>query len=268
MDDKSKDADVDMVINESVSEPKQEEYDSENLVPPDNGPWYCSLCNWYGSMYRRFDSPFVAFFTIQNINHGMWIIATLAVKDYYKEYLGLDPGEMQLYMSIIHIPWSFKILYGLISDNVPICGRRRKPYLIIMGIVQFLALMSLFIFEPQDPLAVAITLAIASLSEAFVNVVSDAIMVIQSRLDKKFGSQDFVSLLYLSTGTGGVIGCLFGGLMTQYYHPKWCFFWYSWMGLVVATAASFLTQESELDKVGDELLEDSDISTSQEVYEE
>jgi MFS-type transporter involved in bile tolerance (Atg22 family) len=100
------------------------------------------------------------------------------VKDYYKEYLGLDPGEMQIYMSIIHIPWSFKILYGLISDNVPLCGTRRKSWLIIMGLVQFFSLMSLFIFEFDDPLVVAILLAIASMSEAFVNVVSDAIMVI------------------------------------------------------------------------------------------
>jgi MFS-type transporter involved in bile tolerance (Atg22 family) len=81
-------------------------------------------------------------------------------------------------MSIIHIPWSFKILYGLISDNVPLCGTRRKSWLIIMGIIQFLALMSLFVFEFDDPLVVAIVLAIASMSEAFVNVVSDAIMVI------------------------------------------------------------------------------------------
>lgn len=62
--------------------------------PPSNGVWYCSLCNWVGSMYDRFDSAFVTFFITQNINHGMWIIATLAVKDYYKDYLGLDPGEM------------------------------------------------------------------------------------------------------------------------------------------------------------------------------
>jgi len=84
-------------------------------------------------------------------------------------------------MSIIHIPWSFKILYGLISDNVPLCGLRRKPWLIIMGLIQFVTLFSIFLFEYDDPLVVALVLATASLSEAFTNVVSDAIMVIQSR---------------------------------------------------------------------------------------
>ena len=81
-------------------------------------------------------------------------------------------------MSIIHIPWSFKILYGLISDNVPLCGTRRKSYLCIMGVIQFLTLFSLYCFEFEDPLVVAIVLATASMSEAFTNVVSDAIMVI------------------------------------------------------------------------------------------
>ena len=97
-------------------------------------------------MYERFDHPFVTFFMVQNINHGMWIIATLAVKDYYKQYLGLDPGEQTMYMTIIHLPWSFKILYGLISDNVPICGTRRKSYLIIMGIIQFISLFAIYSF--------------------------------------------------------------------------------------------------------------------------
>ena len=104
------------------------------------------MCNWFGSFYERFDNPFITFFIIQNFNHGLWIAATLAVKDYFKEYLGLDPGEMAVYISIIHIPWSFKILYGLISDNVPIMGTRRKSYLIIMGAIDFLALFSLYAF--------------------------------------------------------------------------------------------------------------------------
>ena len=40
---------------------------------------------------------------------------------------------MTMYMSIIHIPWSIKIIYGLLSDNVPLFGTRRKSYLILMG---------------------------------------------------------------------------------------------------------------------------------------
>jgi len=124
---------MEMSPEEKMNMMEEEPIDDDS--PPDNGPWYCSLCVWLGTMYTRFDKPFITFFMLQSFNHGLWIIATLAVKDYYKDYLGLDPGEMQIYMSIIHIPWSFKILYGLISDNVPLCGTRRKSWLIIMGIL-------------------------------------------------------------------------------------------------------------------------------------
>jgi hypothetical protein len=42
-------------------QPKNDGFE-EDLIPPDNGPWYCSICNWIGSMYTRFDKPFVTFF--------------------------------------------------------------------------------------------------------------------------------------------------------------------------------------------------------------
>lgn len=32
--------------------------------PPDNGPWYCSICVWLGTMYDRFDKPFITFFML------------------------------------------------------------------------------------------------------------------------------------------------------------------------------------------------------------
>jgi hypothetical protein len=72
---------------------------------------------------------------MQNVNHGLWAIAVLACQDLFKTYMKMDPGDMTKYMSIIHLPWSIKLLYGLTSDNVPIFGTRRKSYIILMGIV-------------------------------------------------------------------------------------------------------------------------------------
>jgi hypothetical protein len=71
--------------------------------------------------------------------------------------------------------------------------------------------------------------------------------------------------MYLSTGTGGIIGCIFAGLMTEFYHPKWCFFYYSFVGLVVSIFACRLTKQSEKNKIKTDSA--SVISTSQENYE-
>jgi len=95
---------------------------------------------------------------------------------------------MTLYMSLIHLPWSIKIVYGLISDNIPIAGYKRKSYIILMGLIQFFALVSIFFLNETSALSVAILLTFAAMSEAFVNVVADAIMVVEARKDPEHGS--------------------------------------------------------------------------------
>lgn len=83
-----------------------------------------------------------------------------------------------MYMSLIHIPWTIKIVYGLLSDNVPIMGTNRKSYIILMGIIQFLSLISIFFLHETNGLTISLFLTMAAMTEAFVNVVADAIMCI------------------------------------------------------------------------------------------
>ena len=105
--------------------------------------------------------------------------------------------------------------------------------------------MCIFIIDPDEPLTLALLLMVTSLSLAVVMVVSEAIMVQQSRLDSKFGSQDFLSINFIGKGIGGVIGCVFAGIMTENYHPKWCLFYYSFVGLFLFIFSLFLTKEVE-----------------------
>ena len=111
---------------------------------------------------------------------------------------------------------------------------------------------------------------LANLSGAYLDVLVDALMVIQSRKDEEDGSEQLQSLSWGAMGAGGMTGSLVAGFLTENYHPKWCFFWYSWMGLVVTITACFLTKESERDRVAEEeevANEETDISTSLENYE-
>ena len=89
-----------------------------------------------------------------------------------------DPGDMAIYTAIIALPWSLKLIYGLITDNVKIFGLRRKPYLIFFGFLQFIMMAVLYFFDHDSPIEVVLYLFIASLSMAFSNVVVDAILVI------------------------------------------------------------------------------------------
>lgn len=149
---------------------------------------YIPYYGFYQGLCERFDKPFVILMGMQNINHGLWTIAILCCQDLFKSYNKMDPGDMTKYMSIVHLPWSIKLVYGLISDNVPILGSRRKAYIILMGFLQFVALIVAFGLHKASNLGVAICLSLAALSEAFVNTVSEAMMCIQARKDPVHGS--------------------------------------------------------------------------------
>ena len=101
---------------------------------------------------------------------------------------------MTSYMTLISITWSLKIIYGLISDNLPLAGTKRKSYVIIMGLLQFSSLLSIYVFEITHGLSVALLLCVCSMSLAFTNVVVDAIVCVQARSDPEHGSQDLMSL--------------------------------------------------------------------------
>ena len=152
------------------------------------------------------------------------------------------------YMTLISITWSIKIIYGLISDNLPLAGTKRKSYVILMGLLQFSSLLSVYVFEISHGLSVALLLSVCSMCIAFINVVVDAIVCVQARKDPEHGSQDLMSLAWMTQGIGGVIGCLLGGYMTQYCHPKYSFLIFSVMGLVLAISGLFLSKECEMDE--------------------
>lgn len=53
----------------------------------------------------------------------------------------------------------------------------------------------------------------------------------------------------MATGLGGILGCCIGGIMTQYFHPKYSFLLYSFFGLIVSFNGLYLTKASEEDAI-------------------
>ena len=95
---------------------------------------------------------------------------------------------MAVNIGIIHLPWTIKIIYGMISDNIQLFGTNRKSYIMLMGFTQFLALVMVWGMHDSNPELVTFLLTIANFSEAFVNVIADALLCIQARRDPVSGS--------------------------------------------------------------------------------
>jgi len=61
----------------------------------------------------------------------------------YSLDLGATEAQQQTIMTLKELPSCFKIVYGIWSDNVPIWGYRRKPYMFLGWLVAILSLLPL-----------------------------------------------------------------------------------------------------------------------------
>src|SRR5215472_8434290 len=77
-------------------------------------------------------------FAIVYFAQGMWYLPNQTITIVLKER-GLSAGQVATFFTISTVPWLIKPVYGLISDFVPLFGRRRKSYLLLTSTLAGLA---------------------------------------------------------------------------------------------------------------------------------
>ena len=113
------------------------------------------------------------------------------------------------------LPWTPKIFYGIITDTFPICGSRKKGYIVLMGSVQLACCLSIALFDFGSAVPIVVLGVFINLSGAFMDVVVDGLMVQQQRIDPTYGSEELQSLSWAMYGIGGVGGALLVGYTTE-----------------------------------------------------
>lgn len=201
-------------------------------------------------LYERYDATFLTMLGFQYFNQGTNVLIYRAASILFKDYYKLEPSEMQRLMSFTFLPWSIKIIFGLISDNIPLLGSRRKSYLLIMAFVQFLSMVVLGYIETKDlsESGAAWMLFLSNLSIAFSDVIVDSLMVIQARRFPEDGSEDLTSFSWTCSAVGGFLGSIAAAYMTENYEPRYSFMFESIMGFVITVVA--LRMDVKLEKEG------------------
>lgn len=87
------------------------------------------------------------------------------------------------------MPKQFAIIYGAFADTVPIFGSRKKSWLIIMGLLQFTSMMVLALKQFESSLMPIVLITTTMFAFAYMEVLTDALMVVQSKIDPEYGSQ-------------------------------------------------------------------------------
>lgn len=102
----------------------------------------------------------------------------LAAQKLFKDTYGLEPSYLQFLTGIIMLPWSIKIVYGFLSDNVPVFGSRRRSYLYIGAVFQIFSMSMMSANIVMTAEVAASMLFIANLAVAMSDVVLDSLMVV------------------------------------------------------------------------------------------
>src|SRR5260370_42232770 len=116
-------------------------------------------------------------FAVVYFSQGMSPVADQLLTLTLKERLGLAPSQVGKFGTIILVPWVVNPLYGMISDAVPLFGRRRKSYFLLTCALATLAGVALGLLGEPTYWSLAAFLLIMGLGIAFTDVLTDAMMV-------------------------------------------------------------------------------------------
>ena len=92
---------------------------------------------------------------------------------------GDSPSTIAAFMGLLALPWSLKLLFGLLSDLVPLFGSRRRNYLLISSVCASAGLLMLYLFPvPAGAHWLLFAwLLLPTIGIAFGDVLVDALMV-------------------------------------------------------------------------------------------
>jgi folate/biopterin transporter len=173
---------------------------------------------------------------------GILGLARLAVSFFLKDELGLTPVQVSAMLGAVVLPWTIKPLFGFLSDGLPIFGYRRRPYLVLSGILGTISWVSLATIV-HTAVATAITLALSSLSVAISDVIVDSLVVERARKESQAKAGSLQSLCWGTSALGGLITAYLSGLLLEHFTTRTVFLITATFPLLVSVVAWFIAEE-------------------------
>ncbi|MFW9258642.1 folate/biopterin family MFS transporter [Nostoc sp. CALU 546] len=191
------------------------------------------------------NAELIAILTVYFVQ-GILGLSRLAVSFFLKDELLLSPVEVSALLGIVFLPWMIKPVFGFISDGLPIFGYRRRPYLILSGILGTVSWVSLATIV-NTSWAATLAIALGSLSVAMSDVIVDSLVVERARGESQAKAGSLQSLCWGASAIGGLITAYFSGLLLQYCTTRTVFGITALFPLIVSGVA-WLIAESPVSK--------------------
>jgi MFS family permease len=192
-----------------------------------------------------FESPeartLTVVFAIVYFAQGISYLPGLSVTFLLKDTFGFSAAETATFFSVTTLPWLIKPLYGLISDFVPLFGRRRKSYfLLTSGIAASMGVILGF-SGAYSVASLAICMTLMGLGLAFNDVLTDAMMVENGHRLKLTGP--FQAVQWAAISVASVLVGLGGGWLAEHAPVNVPFLIVAVFPLISLTVVYFLIPE-------------------------
>lgn len=174
---------------------------------------------------------------------GILGLSRLAVSFFLKDELGLSPAQVSALFGIVALPWIVKPLFGFLSDGLPILGYRRRPYLILSGLLGAISWISLATIV-HTPTQATLALALGSLSVAVGDVIVDSLVVERARGESQANAGSLQSLCWGTSAVGGLITAYFSGLLLEHFTTRTIFAITASFPLIVSLVAWLIAESS------------------------
>lgn len=148
---------------------------------------------------------------------GAFEIIYFSGLDYQRNNLKLSPAKIQLFLTLILLPWCVKPMFGYVIDKL-IVRLRSARLLIVISSVMIICVLTPFVYtEPNTPFFYSI-LFVLSISVMMQNIVCEYLLVLSTKKsNERTGEANANHLPYFfgSRGVGLVLGNFFGGRLMQ-----------------------------------------------------
>ncbi len=172
---------------------------------------------------------------------GILGLARLAISFFLKDELGLSPAEVSALVGVAALPWMIKPLFGFISDGLPILGYRRRPYLILSGLLGVLSWVALATVV-DSAWAAMLAIALGSLSVAFSDVIVDSLVVERARGESLGTAGSLQALCWGASALGGVLTAYFSGSLLEHFSTRTVFAITASFPLIVSLVAWLIAE--------------------------
>jgi folate/biopterin transporter len=180
---------------------------------------------------------------------GILGLARLAVSFFLKDELGMSPAEVSAMLGVVALPWIIKPVFGFMSDGLPIFGYRRRPYIVLSGLLGTAAWVSLATIV-HTPLAATGAIALSSLGLAVSDVIADSLVVERARKESVTDAGSLQSLSWGASALGGLITAYLSGSLLQHFSTQTIFLITASFPLIVS-ATAWLIAEEKTNKITD-----------------